>query len=175
MPGDLPPHSTSLPGSRPVDEGEIRVRAAGPSDAYALWLWANDPETRGGSFAGAEIRWADHVQWLTARLTDDSSVILVGEDDSRPIGLVRFDTKDGWRTARLSYVVAPEARGQGWGTPLVQRGLTHLIGLHSEVAVWAEVKPTNERSLRVFRGLGWTEETAGDVTTFRRGRAGGAR
>lgn len=164
----------TLPRGRAVDEGEIRVRAAGPSDAYALWLWANDPETRGGSFAGAEIRWAEHVRWLAARLTDGSSVVLVGEDDSRPIGSVRFDTKDGWRTARLSYVVAPEARGHGWGTRLVLRGLTHLKGLHPEVAVWAEVKPANERSLKVFRGLRWTEERTADATTFWWGRAGGA-
>jgi len=158
-----------------VDEGEITVRAAARSDAYALWLWANDPETRGASFTGGEVRWADHVPWLAARLSDGSSVVLVGEDDSRPIGSVRFDSKDGWRTARLSYVVAPEARGQGWSTRLVRSGLTHLKGLHSEVAIWAEVKPANERSLRVFRSLGWTEErTAGGATTFWWGRPGGA-
>jgi UDP-2,4-diacetamido-2,4,6-trideoxy-beta-L-altropyranose hydrolase len=165
-----------LPGGRAMDEDEIRVRAAVPSDAYALWLWANDPETRGASFTGAEIPWADHVRWLADRLTDGSSVVLVGEDESRPVGLVRFESKDGWRTARLSYVVAPEARGEGWGSRLVQRGLTHLKRIYPEVAVWAEVKPANERSLRVFRGLGWTEErAAGDATTFWWGRAGGAR
>ena len=166
MPNLSPRASMSLPGDA-VGEPMIRVRAVTLSDAYPLWLWVNDPETRGASFAGAEVPWSDHLRWLAARLTDESSVVLIGEDDSRPMGSVRFDTRDGWRTARLSYVVAPEARGQGGGSMLVREGLTHLTGLRSGVRVWAEVKPTNERSLRVFRGLGWSEEkTAGDSTTF---------
>jgi UDP-2,4-diacetamido-2,4,6-trideoxy-beta-L-altropyranose hydrolase len=135
------------------------MRPATTGDAYALWLWANDPETRNASLSGRAIPWIDHLQWLTARLADSWSLVLMGTaEDARPVGCVRFDTQDRWRTARLSYVVAPESRGQGYGTDLVAAGLRYVRSLHIGVAIWAEVKTANERSLRVFRGLGWLEE-----------------
>ena len=42
----------------------VQLRDATPADAYALWLWANDAETRAASRARDPIPWAAHVTWL---------------------------------------------------------------------------------------------------------------
>jgi RimJ/RimL family protein N-acetyltransferase len=147
----------------PHGDEPISLRPADAADAYALWLWANDAETRGASFGRPPIAWADHVRWLRARLADPHARLLVARDaEDCPIGSVRFDSVDGWRTARLSYVVAPEARGRGYGRPLVERGVAALRAAHPDVRVRAEVVPANARSVAVFRALGWRERSPGD-------------
>jgi spore coat polysaccharide biosynthesis protein SpsF len=147
----------------PPDVGPISFRPADSADAYALWLWANDLETRGASFGRSPIAWADHVRWLRARLADPQARLFVARDaEDCPIGSVRFDSEDAWRTARLSYVVAPEARGRGYGRSLVERGVAALRAAHPGVRVRAEVVPTNARSVAVFRALGWEEREPGD-------------
>jgi RimJ/RimL family protein N-acetyltransferase len=141
----------------------LALRPVTADDAYALWLWRNDPEVRRVSFEHAPIAWPEHVAWLQARLGDGAAVVLLAEiSAARPVGSIRFDTRDGWRTARLSFVLAPEARGQGLGRPLVSDGVQYLRETHRGVSVHADVQDLNERSLRIFRGLGWTDHASRD-------------
>lgn len=138
---------------------QLVVREARPEDAYALWIWANDLGTRTASNGRPEISWADHYKWFRDRLDDPSHTILLGlTPTDQPIGTIRFDSADEWATARLSYLVAPEARGLGLSAPLVSAGLMQLDRLHAHLNVWADVMLSNPRSLRVFRRLGWREE-----------------
>jgi len=139
------------------------LRRTTAHDAYALWLWRNEEESRRVSFEQAPIGWAEHVDWLRDRLDDAGAIVLVAEfADGRPVGSIRFDTQDDWRTARLSFVLAPEVRGQGLARPLVLEGVQYLRGSHPRAAIHAEVRSVNERSLRVFRGAGWIEDASSD-------------
>ncbi len=137
----------------------IELRLATEADAYALWLWANDGATRAASFGRKEIAWEEHIRWLTGCLRSESHLILVARSASaQPVGVIRFDTTDGWKTARLSYAVAPEQRGRGHGGHIVSAGTTALRARHPAAAIWAEVTEGNEPSLRIFRGsAGWME------------------
>ena len=148
--------------------GGITVRRADARDAYVLWLWANDAEAREASHGRPPVPWADHVRWLEARLADPAALVLIGlAEHDLPVGTVRFDTTDDWTHARLSYVVAAEARGRGFGRPLVQAGIERLVTEHPGARVYADVLGANERSLRVFRALGWVERAHGtDVRRF---------
>jgi len=155
-----------------MSEAVLQLRPATARDAYALWLWANDADTRAASFGRGAIPWPRHVAWLARQLEDDGAMVLLAESrDGQPLGSVRFDTTDAWITVRLSYVVAPESRGQALSAPLIRGGVerlraTHARGAPARSAVRADVTSTNARSLRVFRGLGWAEEPseAGIIT-----------
>lgn len=140
----------------------VSVREAGRDDAAELLRWANDSETRAASFGRAPIPWDEHVRWLDGVLASAAHGVLIVEDGEEPVGSVRFDTADAWETARLSYVVAPEARGRGLSAPMLSAAVDWVRRRHPGVRVRADVMHTNPRSLRVFRRLGWSEDAAGD-------------
>jgi RimJ/RimL family protein N-acetyltransferase len=136
----------------------LDLRRATPQDAYALWLWANDADTRAGSRGRDLIEWDEHIRWLNEQVTSDAAMIYVAESaDRRPVASIRFDTRDGWQTARLSYVVAPESRGRGISNWLIRSGVDSLLRDHPSATVVAHVLQRNAASLRVFRNLGWRE------------------
>lgn len=138
--------------------GEVSLRRVRPEDAYALWIWANDPQTRAASHGRPPIPWEGHRAWLSERIGSPDHLILVGMASGElPVGSVRFDTADGWQSARLSYVVAPEARGRGFGRALVEQGTALVRAEHPGVRLLAEVLEVNVASARAFRGLGWRE------------------
>jgi RimJ/RimL family protein N-acetyltransferase len=152
----------------------ITLRPATGDDAYALWVWANDAETRKRSGDRQPIAWADHVAWLQSRLPADGALVFVAVDgDGQPVGSIRFETTDAWRRARLSYVVAPEARGAGYGRTLLQEGLLALARVRPATAIDAEVWPGNSRSLHLFRSLGWPETETDRGTALFTSEAGG--
>jgi RimJ/RimL family protein N-acetyltransferase len=129
------------------------------ADAYTLWLWANDPDARAASHDRPVISWVDHVRWLAARTeADDARVWIADSESAQPLGVVRFESADHWRTARLSYAIAPESRGLGFGTAVVVAGVSRLRETRPAAQVWADVRRENERSIRVFEGLGWRRE-----------------
>ena len=144
----------------------LRLRPAEDRDLYSLWLWANDPETRHASFGRSAVSWSDHVAWFERQRGDAAHVFIGETSEAQPIGSVRFDTTDGWRTARLSYVVAPEARRRGWSRPLVTQGVALLGVRRPGVAITARVMADNTGSLRLFRGLGWSESVDGGDHLF---------
>jgi RimJ/RimL family protein N-acetyltransferase len=139
---------------------DITLVRASRADAYALWVWANDEASRAASGSRPPIPWEEHDAWCTRVLQDPSHRVFIGRlNRSRPIGTVRFDSQDNWGSARLSYVVAPEARGHGWGKRLIELGLAELS---VKTRVWGDVLPTNAPSLAIFRALGWDETVRGD-------------
>ena len=143
------------------------VRRAKSEDAYMLWLWANDAATRRASFHRHHIPWSDHISWFGQQLGNKSAIVLICQTaDALPVGSIRFDTDDSWNEARLSYVVAPEARGQGLSRSLIELGIGQLAERHGEVVVHALVDDSNERSLAVFRRLHWDERADPQGTIF---------
>lgn len=148
---------------REPEAHELRLRPASETDAYMLWLWANDSETRRASFGREEIEWDAHVSWLAARVRNDDHMILIATTPTdQAVGVIRFDSADAWHTARLSYAIAPERRGRGLAAALVQAGTTRLRETRQSVAIRADVERDNQRSLRVFRNGGWAETADAD-------------
>lgn len=134
----------------------MKLRPARPDDAYALWLWANDPETRAASGDRPVIGWEEHCRWLAGRLGSGAAALLIAETgESRPVGTIRFESPDGWSTAVLSYLVAPEARGRGFGRALLVEGVKAVRARYPEVRIEATVWEANDRSCRLFTALGW--------------------
>jgi ribosomal protein S18 acetylase RimI-like enzyme len=150
----------------------MNLRRATWDDAYPLWLWANDSETRVASGDRPLIPWIEHLAWLRNRVRAEAAIILVGETaEAQPVGSIRFESPDGWASAVLSYVVAPESRGRGFGRALLIEGVATLRRLHPRTLVIATVRPGNTRSARLFERLGWAvgEETLGRLQYLNRG------
>jgi methionyl-tRNA formyltransferase len=137
---------------------DLRLRSARSDDAYSLWLWANDPAMRVAAFNPEHISWDTHLDWLKSKLSSpDVKLSLASNEAGRLLGCIRFETKDDWESAKLSYTIASEARGVGYGRRIVEEALAQLRFEHPGTVAVAEVKSSNAPSISVFRRLGWSE------------------
>ena len=148
---------------------ELRLRHARENDCRLLFDWANDPVTRAVSFHPAPISWQEHTSWFAERLRDSQSVLYIGETEAgAAVGQVRFQIRG--ERAMLSVSVAPDFRGAGWGAALISFSMRALIREHAVNRIDAQVKPSNEASVRLFRKSGFrqlgTETITGQPALF---------
>ncbi len=145
--------STALP---------IELRPATVADSERLFHWANDPETRRNSINPDPIPWEKHVAWLTKRLADPDTLLLIAQVGGEPIGVVRFDLQPDH--AVISLTVAPEHRGKGYARPIIETAC-RLVSR----PIVAQILPHNQRSIAAFTGAGFqmgTKTASGLITMY---------
>lgn len=147
-----PVQAVSQDGSRAGSVSSVRLRAATMRDARLLWRWANDPVARAGSLDTAAVPWEHHLDWLTRALACQDLLLLIGEHERQPVGLVRFE-KHGEKLV-ISVNVAPEARGQGLGRHLIALGTSRAMA-RWRVPVEATIRVENTASIRAFEHAGY--------------------
>ncbi len=138
------------------------LRPATRDDAELLLSWYNDPLTRENSRSRDATDSESHTAWLIKSLALPTRKLFIAEVDGMPVGTVRAD-EDGEGYAEVSYTVAPEARGQGYGRLMVmQFAREQLAGKKLK----AEIKKGgNEASEGIAQALGLkpsTERPSGD-------------
>lgn len=153
----------------------VTLHAVSLDDAERLYAWRVDPETARQSVAPPPVSLDDHRRWLDGVLRDRDVSLFVAHDVERgvDVGSVRLDRRPGG-DIELSITVAPDHRGRGYSHHLIARALDAA----GRVRVVARVKPTNVRSVRAFRALGFDGDSGAadgvvwlvhDPTTFERG------
>jgi len=145
-----------LCGAGHRDRAGLCLRRARAEDARLLWEWANDPGVRSASFSSTPITWEAHTRWLADRLSQDTHVILIAEDETTtPCGQIRFDPRsDGdWE---VSISIASGMRGRGLASILIGLGVQEIARRGGTVRVHAFVKPANTASARAFTKAGFT-------------------
>ena len=122
----------------------MRLRPATAADSARVLAWRNDSDSVAASLTGAAVAPDEHAAWFGRRMGD----IRIAEDDGEPVGQVRLDP-DG----ELSIAVAPEARGRGYASRMIEAA----VALAPGPLVTARVKEDNARSLRAFARAGFAE------------------
>jgi RimJ/RimL family protein N-acetyltransferase len=125
----------------------LKLRFATEADAEQLLEWRNDPLSRRNARNTGIISWSTHTEWLRESLASASRKVFVAEKDNRAVGTCRLDYSDS--SCELSWIVAPEHRGQGIGKAMVQL----LIEQAGSPTLIAEIRVENEPSMRIARGL----------------------
>lgn len=97
----------------------LRLRSVTLADAKLLLSWRNDETVRRSAFASEEIEWPPHERWFTKKLSSSSTRIWILEQDGQPVGQVRYELSG--EIAEISFSVAREFRGQGFGVDLLSR------------------------------------------------------
>jgi RimJ/RimL family protein N-acetyltransferase len=106
--------------------------------------------------------------WFAKKLRDPSCVILVAEEDGVPLGEVRLDRLD-LGVAEVHIAIAPEARGRGVARAALGLAVSGAHELLGATQLRAQVKPSNEPSLKLFRAAGFQEVSEDpDVIEFKR-------
>ena len=151
--------------------GEVRLRPATIADAELLFVWRNDPLTRQQSIRTQPVEWESHLAWLAASLQNPDRQLFIAEQ-ALPVeqatvvlGTVRADKMD--EEYELSWTVAPEQRGNGWGRKMVAALIDQLP---AGVAYQAVVLNTNPVSQRIAAGLGMVVKSSSPSQTIFAGR-----
>src|SRR5690554_1334050 len=129
---------------------KLTFRNANIEDARLLFDCRNDPTTRANSRSAAELALDAHVSWLKETLDNPMRRLFIAEQDGQPIGIVRADQETD-ELVELSWTVAPEARGRGVASQMVQLAINEVLG---SCSVRAEVKIGNEPSIRIAKAAG---------------------
>lgn len=145
----------------------ITLRPASVRDVESLYRWRTDAATRAASHNTSPIPFEEHVSWLVRLFADPTRRIYIAEHEGTPVGTVRADLRDG--ICELSWTVAPEFRGRGFGTKMVT-----LLATSISEPIEAEVKAGNIASIRIAAAAGMRlKKEADGVLHFFRGPRGG--
>jgi len=116
-------------------------------DAARLLEWRNDSRTRASSHDTREVTLREHLTWLERALGGKEIEIFIAEEEGEPVGTVRSEMEGSSR--KLSWTVAPEARGRGVGRMMVEAMAARIRG-----PIRAEVKKGNVASSRIAEHAG---------------------
>ncbi len=134
----------------------FHARLANDRDIDQLFEWANNTETRNQSFSNAQISYADHVSWFHKKLEDENCLFFIFVDDQDSVGSIRLD-KEYENKYLLSYQVAPNMRGKGYGTRMLGE-LDHILKDYlalPSIEIEGAVKPQNIASSKCFESNGY--------------------
>lgn len=138
------------------------LRPAVPTDSAEMLAWRNHAVTRSQAFDSSVIDPATHRRWFAGVLADPQRSLLIGEEDGKPVGVLRFDldsTDSG--LAMVSLYLVPGLAGQGYGTRLLLAGERWLAEQRPEVKrVEAAIRAGNHASRGAFRAAGYSLQHA---------------
>ena len=108
----------------------------------------------------AALDWATHEAWFESVLSDSDRLLLIGESEGEPVGVVRFDITGG--KAELSiYMVSGQGK-RGLGTELLLAAEQWLSKSRPDVRrLCAEVLDENLPSHRLFGSAGYSAGITG--------------
>ena len=152
-----------LLGKEQPRKEKMILRLATLADAEILQKWRNDPETGSASLNSEVVLWKEHVRWLEASLKSGTRFVYIAEIKNNPIGTIRTEFSDDF--CELSWTIAPEVRGKGFGKEMVTMAVSRVDG-----AICSKIKKTNIASQRIAMnaGLSYNSEIDGIVHWFRR-------
>ena len=140
----------------------LRLRKAIDSDSKYAFEWANDPVIKKHSFNNSEISWDSHIDWFRKRLNNHNCEYYIFQEGEEPIGSIRFDLENS-SVAKISYLISPKFSGKGYGTFLVEEGISKLKSLRKDIRqVYGLVFNQNKPSIRIFEKLEFSSTKEND-------------
>lgn len=127
---------------------KIKLREVAFDDWKLLLSWRNEIETRKNSHNMEMVDEENHKNWLKDSLLNKKRKIYIAMHGTEEVGTVRSDLEKD--VFLLSWSVAPEARGRGFGKMIVKALVDKL-----KSKVRAEIKKDNISSIKIaeFAGL----------------------
>ena len=99
----------------------LSLRSATNKDLAVLFDWRNDKSVARNTFNQDPIAWDVHQKWFYEKLNSLESIILIGEVDEVPIGVLRYEIRNP-KTALVSIYLDPNTQGRGYGYQLLLEG-----------------------------------------------------
>ncbi|WP_022765726.1 GNAT family N-acetyltransferase [Butyrivibrio sp. XPD2006] len=143
------------------------LRNATIEDAQDVFNWRNDPTTRANSFNKDEIDLESHMLWFGKRLGRENTLMYILMNGNKKVGNIRIDIEG--TTGEISYMIAPEARGKGYGKKilaLLEKTLSESEAGERINRLSGSVLKGNRASCRCFLANGYSETEQEDSYFF---------
>jgi RimJ/RimL family protein N-acetyltransferase len=134
---------------------DIELREAEFEDCDDFFRWRNHPDIRQYFFNKNKVDYEDHKKWLTEKLKSSDTKIYTALQDSKKIGVVRFEVADE-KIACVSVNLNPECLQKKLGRIIISKGTEKFIsdsGLDCRII--AKIKEDNIRSIKAFEKAGY--------------------
>lgn len=133
----------------------IDLRPAAADDCDRIWEWRNDDRTRRHSRDPSPVALETHRKWFTSTLSSPDRILLIGECEGDPVGVLRYDRTGD--TATISVYLVPGREGRGEGARLIRTGSRWLASHWPTVtAIDAEILEINRASAGAFAAAGFS-------------------
>lgn len=134
--------------------GRISLRLATPEDCEDIFFWRNHQMTRRYSTNSRCISLDEHRSWYSRVIVDPTRILLIAEDASGSLGVLRYDLMENF--AKISIYLVPGRHGEGRGSAILYSGQDWLKRNYPRVnKIVAEVFPDNAASMRMFIKAGF--------------------
>jgi spore coat polysaccharide biosynthesis protein SpsF len=138
-------------------ESVVLVPAGREHSAFFL-ACRNDVDAVRHSRSHKMIRREEHASWFGAKVDDPGVRLRVGIVRGEAVGTVRVDVRNG--IGEVGVAVAPNHRGQGYGTALLEALLDDVASDPQVVTLIAAVHVGNTASMRAFARVGFLADGA---------------
>ena len=132
----------------------LLLRKIVDSDKELIFDWANDKTTRENSFNPQIIDFETHSAWFDKKIKDENALYFIGEINSQPVGIVRFD-KENENSALVGISIDKNFRGRGLSTALLQQACAEYFKLTEQKNIIAQIKEDNIASIKSFLKAGF--------------------
>jgi RimJ/RimL family protein N-acetyltransferase len=133
------------------NEQQLQLRKAQLSDLDLYFHWVNDSDARQNAITVKQIDYDEHCVWFAEKVISKDACLWVMEYEEVPVGQIRFDIDRSLKEATISYFIAQEHRGKGFGLSVVKLGLELFFGTKKDIStINAVVKSTNGYSRKIF-------------------------
>jgi RimJ/RimL family protein N-acetyltransferase len=127
----------------------IEIKQASKDDSEDIFEWRNNKKIRDISINKDPISWEEHQRWFDAVLTDKNRELIIGTNENKPVGVVRFDIEND--VAEVSIYLVPEAGYAGHGRNLLLSAERWLNANRPEIKrIHASVLAENDASKNLF-------------------------
>ena len=143
------------------------LRNATIEDAQDVFNWRNDPGTRANSFNKDELDFESHMLWFGKRLGRENTLMYILMNGNQKAGNIRIDIEG--TTGEISYMIAPEARGKGYGKKilaLLEKTLSETPAGERITGLKGSVLKGNKASCKCFIANGYTQSEEEDSYCF---------
>lgn len=135
---------------------KVTLRRAILEDCDAIYGWRNAEETRRYIFDQEPIPLEQHRAWYRRTIENSDRVMLIGEVNDKPVGVLRYDLSGD--EALISVYLVPGGQGQGVGAELICSGSNWLRRNRPSIRVIkAEIFRVNLASIGAFEQAGYHE------------------
>jgi RimJ/RimL family protein N-acetyltransferase len=148
-------------------DSNLYLRLATLNDKDLLFEWANDVVTRQNSFSTKQISYSEHCNWFDSMMKNANRFQYIVMQDSLPVGQVRIDIEGS--SAEISYSIAPDYRGKGFGTKALSLIKEEVEKNHPKITrLFGQIKPENTASQKAFIKEGFEQVSRQYVITIKR-------